>query len=67
MYFTHLEDDLKDPDRRIDDINNQRINLSDHARSILLHDMDAFQNHLNIPSGSQKIDSSMINHIFRWF
>lgn len=67
MYFTNLREDLNDPNKRIDDINKQRINLSDHACSILLHDMDAFHDQLKIPPGSGEIGSPIINHILRCF
>lgn len=67
MYFTDLMEYWKNPNKRIDDVNKQRINLSNHACSILLQDMDAFYHQLNIAPGSGAIDSVVINHIFRNF
>ena len=67
MYFTDLKKDLNDSDKRVDDINKQRINLSNHACSILLQDMDAFYHQMKIAPGSGVIDSVIINHIFRNF
>lgn len=67
MYFSNLKKDLealKNGSRGIEEINRQQINLSDHARSILLQDMDVFFHQLNIEPGSGVIDSAVINHIF---
>lgn len=54
---------LRLPEPQFEIKTRQRINLSDHACSILLQDMDAFYHQLNIERGSGMIDSAVINHI----
>lgn len=43
----------------------QRVNLSNHAQSILLNDIDAFHHRLNIAPGAWKVGPEIINYIFR--
>lgn len=47
--------------------NKQRINLSHHAYSILLQDMDAFHYRLNLEPGFSEVGSTIINYLFRCY
>ena len=62
-YACLMAKNLRLPKPQFEVKTRQRINLSDHACSILLQDMDAFYHQLNIEPGSGVIDSAVINHI----
>lgn len=63
-YACLMAENLRLLEPQFDVKTRQRINLSDHACSILLQDMDVFYHQLNIEPGSGVIDSTVINHIF---
>ena len=70
MQFSKLKASWKDLNQSnigIEEINRQQLNLSLHARSVLLQDVDAFYHQLHIEPGSNVIGSAVINHILRNF